>query len=185
MILDCRSAAVYLAVATLAGCSTSAPESTPLINTVVPGQKLAADPAKQPFNFTTAAGPAAPGGEGQGYTLSAEELAYDCKKLSGRIQIRILDIRGYETREKTTLASRGLHTAGKMVMGGTNTGLNTDAQFAKDKAMLKAYNSQLVAKDCRSFNIAEALAGTGVPSPTIEAPSKAKTKTGADPVPKP
>lgn len=185
MILDCRRAAALLAVAALAGCSTSAPDSTPLVNTVVPGQKLAADPTKQPFNFTTAAGPKAPGGEGQGYTLTAEELAYDCKKLTGRIQIRILDIRGYETREKTTLASRGLHSAGKMVFGGTNTGLNTDAQFAKDKAMLDTYNSQLVAKDCRSFNIAEALAGAGVPSPTIEAPSKAKAKSGAEPMPKP
>ena len=133
-------AAALAAAAALAGCSSDSASSP-----------------TAPFNFTTAAGPKAPGGEGPGYVLSEEEQGLDCKKLAGRIQIRILDIRGYENREKTTIASRGLHTAGKMVFGGTNTGLNTDVQFAKDKAMLESYNKQLVAKDCKSFDLGAAL----------------------------
>lgn len=178
MVFVVRTAAALMLLVALAGCGTAAPESVPLIAAAVPGPK-SLDPLKHPFNFTTAAGPKAPGGAGPGYTLSEDELALDCKKLTGRMQIRILDIRGYETRETTTLASRGLHTTGKMVFGGTNAGLNTDAQYAKDKAMLETYNAQLVAKDCKSFNISEALAGSGSPSPTIEAPSKAGAKAKA------
>ena len=165
MVFDTRIAATLAALLALAGCSTDA--------TTVP------PPVTAPLNFTTSAGPDAPGGNRPGYVLSEDEKGYDCKKLTGKIQLRILDMRGYESRDKTTIASRGLHTAGKMVFGGTNAGLNTDAQFAKDKAMLDAYNTELVTQDCRSFNIAEALAGSGVPSPTIDAPSKAKAKAAA------
>ena len=154
MPLDCRLLAIFL-VGLLGGCS-SAGKST------------------DPLNFTTSAGPDAPGGDGPGYALSTEEQALDCKKLTGRMQVRIMQMRGYETREKTTLASRALHTVGKSVIGGTNQCLETDAQYAKDKAMLNAYNGLLVSKNCKSFNVEEALNGAAQPVPTIEAPSKAK-----------
>lgn len=147
-------AAALVALAALCGCS--------------------ADKPSDPFNFTTSAGPSAPGGEGPGYALSAEEQGLDCKKLAGRMQVRLMQIRDYETRDKTTLASRGMHSAGKMVFGGTSAGLNTDQQFAKDKAMLEAYNGLLVSKDCKSFDIPQALASTGVPVPTVDTPSKIK-----------
>ena len=140
-----------------------------------------AESTTKPFNFTTDPGPKAAGGEGAGYTLSTEELGYDCKKLAGRMQVRILDLRGYATREKTTMASRGLHTAGKMVFGGTNVGLNVDRQHAKDVAMLESFNQQLVAKDCRSYDLSAALAGTDTPLPTVEKPSKPKNKAAAPP----
>jgi hypothetical protein len=126
----------------------------------------------EPLNFTTAAGPDTSSGNGR-YVLTTDEQALGCKKLTGRIQVRIMQMRGYETREKTTIASRALHSVGKTVFGGTDAGLNTDAQYASDKAVLEAYNRQLVAKDCKSFNIAEALEGAAQPVPTIEAPSKA------------
>ena len=176
MVFAVRTAAVCAALVSLAGCSTAPPAAPALVPAIAAAAK---DPSAQPLNFTTAAGPKAPGGDGPGYVLSDDDKALDCKKLTGRMQIRILDIRGSETRERTTLASRGLHTAGKMVFGGTNAGLNTDAQYAKDKAMLEAFNAQLVAKDCKSFKIPEALAGSGSPSPTVDAPSKAKAKAAA------
>lgn len=140
-----------------------------------------AESTTKPFNFTTDPGPKAAGGEGAGYTMSTEELGYDCKKLAGRMQVRILDLRGYAAREKTTMASRGLHTAGKMVFGGTNAGLNVDRQHAKDMAMLETFNRQLIAKDCRSYDLSAALAGTDTPLPTIDAPSKAKNKAATPP----
>ena len=145
------------------------------------GACASAESTTKPFNFTTDPGSKAPGGEGAGYTLSTEELGYDCKKLAGRMQVRILDLRGYATREKTTMASRGMHTAGKMVFGGTNSGLNTDRQYAKDMAMLETFNQRLVAKDCRSYNLSAALAGTDTPLPTVEQPSKAKNKAATPP----
>ncbi len=132
-----------------------------------------------PLNFTTSAGPEANGGSRPGYVLSDEEKALDCKKLTGHMQVRIIQMRGYETREKTTIASRALHTIGKSVLGGTNQGLNTDAQFTKDKEMLEAYNKQLITKDCKSYNLEEALNGATQPSPTIEAPSKANASAKA------
>lgn len=91
------------------------------------------------------------------YTLSADEKALDCRKLSGRMQIRILQIRDRSGGYGATWASRGMQTATGAVLGGTAYGTNVDAQRARDLAMLEAYNAELKAKNCPVFDLAEEL----------------------------
>lgn len=126
----------------------------------------------------------ATGATAQAYQLTEKELAYDCKKLSGKIQVRILQIRNQPLQEKTTLASRGFQQVGKPIFGGTTYGADPDAQYRADKSMIEAYNARLVEKNCASFDLATALkpsTANDSPRPTI--PAKASPAKAVAPKP--
>jgi hypothetical protein len=108
------------------------------------------------------------------YPLSAEELKYDCRKLTGTMQIRILQVRGYDSRKKASMAARGMQSLATPIFGGTKEGLDPDAQYRKDLAMLQAYNQQLAAKKCKTFDLDAELSATATDvTPTPRAKPKA------------
>ena len=80
------------------------------------------------------------------YQMNAEELALDCRKLTGRMQIRILQVRSYSEKRATSGLAKGLQSSIVPVFGGTTQGMSPDEQYAIDRAQLEAYNKQLVAK---------------------------------------
>jgi hypothetical protein len=106
------------------------------------------------------------------YQLSAEELNYDCKRLTGTMQIRILQVRGYDSNKKASLAARGMQSLATPIWGGTKEGVDPDAQYRRDLAMLEAYNRQLANKKCRTFDLAAELNTTADTTPTPRAPAK-------------
>lgn len=121
-------------------------------------------------NFTPASGPEAellPAG----YALSPEEAEFDCKRLAGKVQIRILELRSRLSLEETSALSRTLQSATAATpLGGSTAGLDPKGERARDFAMLQAYNAQLANKNCRSFDLAKALSGSDtVPTPTVPA----------------
>ena len=106
-----------------------------------------------------------------GYTLSAEELALDCKKLTGRMQVRILQLRSSRGDIKTTALARGMQQAATPFVAGTTRGINPDGDNARDLSMLKAYNAQLAAKNCAVYDLDADLkpGATGTPHPVPKA----------------
>lgn len=109
------------------------------------------------------------------YQMSAEELGYDCKKLTGRMQVRILQIRDYAVRQKTSGLSRGLQSLSSQTFGGTTAGADPDGQYHKDLAALQAYNRRLAEKKCRTFDLEAELKPkptTVTPTPTPQAKPK-------------
>ncbi len=96
--------------------------------------------------------------QGSGYQLSEEELKFDCNKLTGTMQIRILQMRGYDTNKKTSTVARSLQSLTTPIFGGTKEGVDPDGQYLKDRAMLEAYNRQLGAKQCKTFDLDTELA---------------------------
>lgn len=88
-----------------------------------------------------------------GYTLSANEQDYTCKQLSGRMQIRLLAIRDYNSANSTSLASRAVQSGTATAFGGSATSADPNTAYARDVAMLQAYNNQLAAKDCKTYNL--------------------------------
>ena len=91
------------------------------------------------------------------YQLSAKENAYACKKLTGIMQVRILQMRGQQAHARSSLASRGLHTVSQSVFGGNPAAIDPQQQYTQDHAMLEAYNRQLATKKCKKFDIAAEL----------------------------
>lgn len=96
--------------------------------------------------------------QGSGYQLSEEELKFDCNKLTGTMQIRILQMRGYDTNKKTSTVARTMQSLTTPIFGGTKEGVDPDGQYLKDRAMLEAYNRQLGVKQCKTFNLDAELA---------------------------
>jgi hypothetical protein len=95
-----------------------------------------------------------------GYQLSEEELKFDCKKLTGLMQIRILQMRGHDSNKKASAAARGIQSLATPIFGGTKEGVDPDGQYRKDLAMLQAYNRQLGVKQCKTFDLDAELAAT-------------------------
>jgi len=91
-------------------------------------------------------------GAGQ-YELTQAELALDCRKLTGRMQLRILQVRDYAERKKTSEVSRLAQQALTPIYGGTRSGADPESEYRRDVAMLQTYNRQLAAKKCRTFDL--------------------------------
>lgn len=101
------------------------------------------------------------------YTLNEKELKLDCKDLTGRMKLRILQIRDANSDRSGTLAARGLQTAATTVFGGGKEGADPAGQYARDRAQLEAYNKQLAAKKCKTFDLDAELR----PKPHSESPT--------------
>jgi hypothetical protein len=162
-MIPMRALAIALLVgASLCGCATAPTEVPPSLVTDMPPPSPGA---------TASVSPMAMPGE---YQLTAEEQKYDCRKLTGQMQIRILQIRGYDSRKKSSLAARGMQTVTTPIFGGTKEGLDPDGQYRKDLAQLKAFNKQLEAKKCKTFDLdAELSPGATDVTPAPRAPKKA------------
>src|SRR5262249_40016536 len=74
------------------------------------------------------------------YTLTAEEKELDCKKLTGRMQVRILQIRDFTEREQTSTVSHMLQQGATVIFGGSKEGTSPAQRYARDRGILEAYN---------------------------------------------
>lgn len=136
-----------LILALLAGCAGSGPE---------PITTATAEPSK---TAKTAAGSAA---------LSEGELKLDCAKLTGRMQVRLLQLRGYNERNTSSAIGRTMQLVAKPVFGGTSAGADPDARYADDVARLRAYNARLAELGCATYDLDKELAAK--PSDPTPAP---------------
>jgi hypothetical protein len=127
----------------LAGCASQTEALGPMTASITP---------QQPAETVSRLPPAA------GYQLSAAELEFDCRKLTGRMAVRIVQVRDFQSRAQTTALSRGIQSATKPVFGGSTEGMDPDGRYARDLAMLEAYNRRLEEKSCANFDLAAELA---------------------------
>lgn len=93
-----------------------------------------------------------------GYTLSKEELAFDCHKLTGRMRVRILQVKNTADTPRTSEIGRTMQSAATPIFGGTRRGLDPAAESARDRAMLRAYNQRLAEKKCKTIDVDKELA---------------------------
>lgn len=109
------------------------------------------------------------------YQMSTEELAMDCKRLTGKMQVRILQIRDYDPSRKTSEISRSLQSVHAPIIGGSTFGVDPDSRYKSDRAMLVAYNRRLAEKKCRTFDLDAELKPkpySDTPRPTAPSPSR-------------
>jgi len=119
----------------------------------------------------TVAGPSEPA-PAAAYTLTDAEKALDCKKLTGRMQVRILQIRDFSVRPQSSAAAYTMQSAARSVLGGGQAGADPNGQYARDRAQLEAYNAELAAKHCRTFNLDDELK----PKPVTATPTPSRKK---------
>jgi hypothetical protein len=93
-----------------------------------------------------------------GYQMKPEELELDCRKLTGRMAVRIVQIRDFQARRQTTAVSRTIQSTSTTMLGGSMEGTDPDGRYARDRAMLETYNQRLAEKNCANFDIDAELA---------------------------
>lgn len=111
----------------------------------------------------------------QAYSLSAEEKKLDCRRLTGRIQVRLLALRGEEFKVQPSSAAQSMRSATSAALG-TDTAKNAAVRASSERPMLDAYNGRLRELGCASFDIGkelEARPSAPTPHPTIPAAKKA------------
>ena len=92
------------------------------------------------------------------YHMSNQEKATDCQHLRGSIVITISRLRHRQKDVATSPLAVGANTAATTVFGGSNRGLDRDAESRRDRARIEAYNRHLASKGCPTVDIAAELA---------------------------
>jgi len=122
------------------------------------------------------------------YSMTPEDLAFDCKKLTGIIRVRIRQMRSASGDSGSSQLARGLQYATRPVTVGTNRGIDPAGDSARDLAQISAYNKRLTEKNCPAFDLAKELApgNTAPPAPIRAAkPVKPLIAPAAAPAPRP
>jgi hypothetical protein len=176
-----------LGSAMLAGCSSGSAQVEPSAQIVPDGKagKAAAAAANASPSLLPQIGPKVKARNADAaYQLTPEELKLDCKKLTGKMQVRILQVRDQREQTLTTTASQLIQRSVVPVLGGSPHGARPDDDFKRDRAWLEAYNAQLAAKKCPTYNLENELQPRSirdtpkpVPNPDAAADSKAAGKT--------
>jgi len=99
----------------------------------------------------------ATGGGAPTLETASVEKDLSCRKLTGRMQVRILQIRDRRSRAGTTGLSQSLQSVGYSIFGGTPYGQDMEAQHRADVAQLEAMNAKLASKYCKTFDLAKEL----------------------------
>jgi hypothetical protein len=131
---------VYLLVAALlVGCASSTPQA---------GGPLAGESSPNAGGAASATA----------YKLTKEELAFDCHKLTGRMRLRILQVKNSADRPATSEIGRTMQSAATPIFGGSRRGIDPAAEINRDRAMLHAYNQRLADKKCKTIDLDKELA---------------------------
>jgi hypothetical protein len=112
-----------------------------------------------------------PGGS---YTLTEDEKKLDCRRLTGRMQVQLLSLRGEDYKVQPSSAAQSMQSATSAALG-TDTAKNAALRSANNRPVLDAYNKRLVELGCPSFDIGkelEARPSAPTPYPSIPAPAK-------------
>lgn len=88
-----------------------------------------------------------------GYTLTPEDLKLDCKKLTGKIQLGIVQLRSERGDKPSSELSRTMQKAATPFIAGSNYGISPEGDQARALSKIKAYNGHLAAKNCPTFDL--------------------------------
>ncbi len=136
MLVRFATAALVL---TLAACAAA-----------VPGYMPPSFKEKSKFGKAMESGDVAVDGR---YQMGGDEKTMDCRRLTGSMQITIARLRDWRGRpEPSALASTAQKTVAP-VMGGSAIGADRQAEYARERAKLDAYNRELAAKNCKTLDI--------------------------------
>jgi hypothetical protein len=116
------------------------------------------------------------------YQLTPDEQKLDCKKLTGKMQVRILQVRDQRERTLTSSTAQAIQQTVVPVLGGSQFGASPGDDFKRDRAWLEAYNAQLAAKKCPTYNLENELQPRSIRDTPQPVPKGEAAKTGQNTV---
>jgi hypothetical protein len=131
-----RTLLSLLAAILLSACAAAMPGYTPET------KRKPMLPASDPGTMTA----------GGGYQLSETENKLDCKRLTGTMYIIIARLRDAKNRKPPSqIASVTQKTL--TLVGGTDAGSTLEADIARERARLEAFNRRLAEKQCKTLDL--------------------------------
>ncbi|KAB2911887.1 MAG: hypothetical protein F9K29_21365 [Hyphomicrobiaceae bacterium] len=112
---------------------------------------------KEKSKFGTALQSGEVGSDGR-YQLSKDEKAMDCRRMTGSMQITIARLRDADTRGQPSALASASQKAAAPIFSGSTVGADRQADYARERAKLAAYNRQLADKNCKTVDIEAELA---------------------------
>jgi hypothetical protein len=92
------------------------------------------------------------------YEMSEAEKALGCKRLTGSMQITIARLRDGHGRDAPSGTSTTMQTWLPLLFGGSSAGADREANYARERAKIDAYNRHLASKNCPTVDIEAELA---------------------------
>jgi hypothetical protein len=96
-------------------------------------------------------------GEGT-YELSELDKGRDCKRTLGSMQITIARLKDPGFRVEPSATASAMQTGSSAISGGSTRGADRQAEYARERARLEAYNRLLASKNCKTMDIDAELA---------------------------
>ena len=96
--------------------------------------------------------------QGGRYEMSETEKKLDCKRTTGSMQITIARLKEGHGRDAPSDTSTTMQSWLPSMFGGSAAGTDREADYARERAKLEAYNRHLAAKNCRTVDIEAELA---------------------------
>ena len=87
------------------------------------------------------------------YHLTDQEKELDCKKLTGSIAIKIVQMRDAGNRVKPSAFATTAQKNIKAVYGGSGYGYDIETDLKNDRARLETLNATLAAKSCPTYDL--------------------------------
>jgi hypothetical protein len=88
------------------------------------------------------------------YEMSKDELAMDCKRMTGSMKITINRLRDAATRPGgASNTAEQAHKTVPIIMQGSTVAADYRATQARERAKLDAYNRNLAARNCKTLDI--------------------------------
>jgi hypothetical protein len=92
------------------------------------------------------------------YEMSEAEKGLGCKRLTGAMQIAIARLKDGRGRDQQSGVSSTMQTVLPSIFGGSTAGAEREADDARERAKIEAYNRHLASKNCRTIDIEAELA---------------------------
>jgi hypothetical protein len=153
---------------TLAGCAAAVPGYVPDKGRLQLAKQKAA--AKSEPQVAT---PVAADGS---YVLSAKERGFNCRRLTGVLQIKIQQYRSDASRGPTSTITTATQSAIAKPMAGGQVKPDNEGEHARDRARLVALNEMMIEKKCGRFDLAAALDPANTATPELIKPEGKKEK---------
>jgi hypothetical protein len=168
-LIRLSSCSVLLA---LAGCAAAVPGYVPDKGRVqLAKHKAAAKSEPQIATPVTADG---------SYVLSAKERGFNCRRLTGVLQVKILHYRSHASRAPTSTIATVTQSAIAKPMAGGQVKPDSEGEHARDRAHLVALNELMVEKKCGRFDLATALDPLNTATPELIKAERKKEKKKKD-----
>ena len=99
------------------------------------------------------------------YELSQDEMAMDCRRMTGSMKITINRLKDAASRQGGSVLAESAHKVAPLITQGSTASADRQSSLARERAKLDAYNRHLASRNCKTLDIDAELARANEPLP--------------------